>query len=107
MRARGEPDSLANIHRGALELGADLSYTVMHEMVSAKVKKGKTFSNGRLAGLIDWLAIVDRTRNLAWGEDGSKTPGHWEHPSEIIETAAKSFAVDKWAGQENRVEVWI
>lgn len=64
-------------------------------------------SNGRLAGLIDWLAIVDRTRNLAWGENGSKTPGHWEHPSEIIETAAKNFAVDKWAGQENRVEVWI
>lgn len=56
--------------------------------------------DARLAGLIDWRAIVDRTRSLV-------APAHWGGPAEIVEAAAESYAIDKWAGQPERVEVWV
>ena len=61
---------------------------------------GKVISDGRLAGLIDWNAIVDRTRNL-------RDLSHWKTPQDIINGAAWSFRMDKWAGQQYRPEVWI
>ncbi len=57
-------------------------------------------SDARLAGLVDWYAIVDRTRNLV-GES------HWASPASIVRSAARGFQVDKWENQPNRVEVWI
>lgn len=61
---------------------------------------GDVLNDGRMAGLIDWLAIVDRTRNL-------RSHSSWETPADIIESAAASYARDWWAGQDTRVEVWI
>lgn len=61
---------------------------------------GNIVANGRLAGLIDWGGIEDRTRNLAGVT-------HWEDPAQIMEGAASSFRLDKWEDQPNRVEVWI
>lgn len=61
---------------------------------------GNLINNGRLAGLIDWDSIVDRTRNLS-------SVSHWAEPSSIIESASKSYRVDKWADQAYRIEVWI
>ncbi len=61
---------------------------------------GTTVSDGRLAGLIDWEAIVDRTREL-------KDNPHWSDPASIVEAAADSYSTDKWANQLRRVEVWI
>ena len=61
---------------------------------------GDIINDGRLAGLIDWDAIVDRTRNL-------RTGSHWENPAEIIASAASSFRLDKWKNQPYRPEVWI
>jgi hypothetical protein len=61
---------------------------------------GDLINNARLAGLIDWDAIEDRTRNLA-------RLAHWNDPGEIIESAASQYRVDKWRGQPYRVEVWI
>ena len=61
---------------------------------------GNIISEARLAGLVDWDAIEDRTRNLA-------TNPHWRDPASIIAAAADSFRIDKWADQDNRVEVWI
>lgn len=61
---------------------------------------GALVNNGRLAGLIDWHSVKDRTRNL-------RQLAHWESPSQIIESAARQFRVDKWEGQENYVEVWV
>ncbi len=61
---------------------------------------GSVINDGRLAGLIDWLAIVDRTRNLV-------SNSHWETPADIVETCAKQFQIDKWEGQKYRPEVWI
>ncbi|MGM1047632.1 MAG: hypothetical protein ACQEXX_15980 [Bacillota bacterium] len=61
---------------------------------------GSLISDGRMAGLIDWDAIEDRTRNL-------KKNSHWSSPGSIIYSAARSFAYDKWENQDNYVEVWV
>ena len=61
---------------------------------------GKIVSNGRMAGLLDWDAIEDRTRKL-------KKNSHWSSPGSIIRASARGFQIDKWARQPNRVEVWI
>ena len=61
---------------------------------------GKAVGKGRLAGLISWEAIVDRTREL------QEIP-HWSSPKSIVESAAATFQFDRWADQANRVEVWV
>lgn len=61
---------------------------------------GGIINDGRMAGLIDWNAIVDRTRNL-------KKLSTWNEPSNIIEGAAYSYRTDKWSTQVYRIEVWI
>lgn len=61
---------------------------------------GEIISDGRLAGLIDWTAIVDRTRNL-------QTRSRWDDPAHIIESAAGSYHVDRWQNQLYRPEVWV
>jgi hypothetical protein len=59
-----------------------------------------TISNARLAGLIDWLAIVDRTRFL-------RSLPHWQNPAHIVKSVSEQFRIDKWATQPYRLEVWI
>jgi len=61
---------------------------------------GNLISDGRLAGLVDWYAIEDRTRNV-------KSLSHWDNPGQIIRGARYGFRMDKWAGQAYHVEVWI
>lgn len=61
---------------------------------------GDIINDARLAGLIDWEAIVDRTRNL-------QSLAHWKNPSEIIDACARQFRLDKWSDQPYRVECWI
>lgn len=61
---------------------------------------GSIVNDARLAGLVDWEAIEDRTRNLAG-------LSHWSEPSELVAACAEQFRVDKWATQPWRVEVWI
>lgn len=61
---------------------------------------GNLISDGRMAGLIDWDAIEDRTRKL-------RKNSHWDTPGDIIDSAAWSFAYDKWEDQDNYVEVWV
>lgn len=61
---------------------------------------GRTISEARLAGLIDWDAIVDRTRAL----NGFST---WETPEDILEAACQSYREDKWQMQPKYVEVWV
>ncbi len=63
-------------------------------------KLGVTVSDARLNGLIDWYAIVDRTRSL-------RSNPHWNTPADILEAAADSYAIDKWREQKTRCEVWI
>lgn len=59
-----------------------------------------TVSEGRLAGLIDWDAIEDRTREVI-------SRSHWDKGSDIMRSAAQSFHIDLWRGQKNRVLVIV
>jgi hypothetical protein len=61
---------------------------------------GNLISDARLAGLIDWNAIEDRTRNM-------RGNSHWSTPGNIIDSAAYSYHLDHWKGQKNYVEVWV
>ena len=61
---------------------------------------GSLINDGRLAGLIDWHSVTDRTRNL-------RKAGHWENPADVIASARYSYNLDKWKGQPNYVEVWV
>lgn len=61
---------------------------------------GSIVSDGRLAGLIDWRHIEDRTRAV-------RRNSHWDSPKDIIEGCVYSYGIDKWEGQSTRPEVWI
>jgi hypothetical protein len=53
-----------------------------------------------MAGMMDWLMIVDRTRRISGNQ-------HWSSPDQIVDAAARGYAVDKWSDQPRRVEVWV
>jgi hypothetical protein len=57
-------------------------------------------NDARLAGLVDWDFIVDRTRNL-------RRLATWNTPQSVLESARAGFRIDKWASQIYRPEVWI
>jgi hypothetical protein len=61
---------------------------------------GGIINDARLAGLIDWDAIEDRTRYV-------RRLSSWNDPADIIESAAESYREDLWTGQDHRPEVWI
>jgi len=61
---------------------------------------GNIVSDGRLAGLISWDAILDRTR-LLYGTN------HWDDPAQMVREKADSYAIDKWDPQKHRVEAWV
>ena len=61
---------------------------------------GDIINNARLAGLLDWDHIVDRTRNL-------RGTSHWSRPGDVIDSAAWSYRLDKWKNQPRRVEIWV
>jgi len=61
---------------------------------------GSVVNDARLAGLIDWNHITDRTRSL-------KGRSHWDSPADIIEAVSNSYHIDMWARQEWRPEIWI
>lgn len=61
---------------------------------------GSLINDGRLAGLIDWHSVTDRTRNL-------RSESHWDTPADVIASARYSYNLDKWKGQPNYVEVWV
>jgi hypothetical protein len=77
---------------------------VARDLIANQVKEykrlGQIVNDARLAGLVDWSAIEDRTRNLA-------ALAHWDGPADIVNGAAAQFRVDRWATQPRRVEVWI
>lgn len=61
---------------------------------------GGIIDNARQAGMIDWDAIEDRTRNL------EKT-SVWSSPQSILSAVADQYAEDWWLSQGSYVEVWI
>ena len=73
---------------------------LLQNKIKEYTRLGGIISDGRLAGLIDWDSIEDRTRSL-------QRLGHWTEPRQLVQGASESFRVDKWVNQENRLEVWI
>lgn len=61
---------------------------------------GSTIGDGRLAGLIDWDMLEDRTRNL-------QTLTHFDGPTDALKRLSGWYRTDLWAGQKFRPEVWI
>lgn len=58
---------------------------------------GSIINDARLAGLIDWDHIVDRTRF-------ARSLPHWNTPADGIRAIASQFRIDKWEGQDWHVE---
>jgi hypothetical protein len=61
---------------------------------------GDLISDGRIAGLVSWSAIEDRTRNLR----GMRT---YDNPAEAVREAHAAYRRDKWERQQWRPEVWV
>jgi len=61
---------------------------------------GEMLNKARLAGLVDWNAIIDRTRSL-------EHQSSWGSVGDIIKSCANGFTLDLWADQDYIVEVWI
>ena len=61
---------------------------------------GETIGDARLAGLVDWDAIVDRTRRL-------RARPTWETGGDLLAAAAGQYRAPKWDTQSVRVEVWV
>jgi hypothetical protein len=61
---------------------------------------GRTVTDARRGGLIDWDAIEDRTRNV-------RSLPTWGDPSRIVSACADQYREDVWASQPYRPEVWI
>jgi len=61
---------------------------------------GSVVNDGRLAGLIDWDHIQDRTRHL-------EKNAHFSNPGSAIKSVSSWYNIDMWARQRYRPEVWI
>lgn len=62
---------------------------------------GGIVNDARLAGLIDWNHITDRTRSLA-------SLPTWYSPQSILNAVSSQYRTDHWrSGQTAYVEVWV
>jgi len=61
---------------------------------------GNLINDARLAGMIDWNLMEDRTRNL-------ESNSHWKDPADILRICADQFALDKWLDQPFHIEIWV
>ena len=61
---------------------------------------GRLIRNAREAGLIDWDAIVDRTRSV-------QANAHFRDPGDILTEAANQYRLNTRASQDTYVEVWV
>jgi hypothetical protein len=62
---------------------------------------GSIINDARLAGLMDWSYIQDRTRSVRGSFSG------WDNPGQFIESVVSSYNEAIWEGQEFRPEVWV
>lgn len=58
----------------------------------------RVLNDGRMAGMVRWDRIVDRTRNMV-------RLSSWGNPADYI--MAEQFHMNRWATQDNYCEVWI
>jgi hypothetical protein len=77
-----------------------VSRDLIKNTVADYKRLGMMVNNGRLAGVIDWDAIEDRTRSLV-------THPAWDSPKDIVGEVARQYRRDPWKDQHYRPEVWI
>jgi hypothetical protein len=77
-----------------------VSRTLIDNTVADYRRLGNIVRDARDAGLIDWDAIEDRTREL-------RTHLAWDDPAHRIASATYNYQEDLWIGQDYRPEVWI
>lgn len=63
-------------------------------------KLGDIVSDARLAGLVDWDAIVDLERQV-------HRPNEFGNVRDLVEAAVRSYRLPRWEGQTNYVEIWV
>ena len=61
---------------------------------------GKKTNDARLAGLMDWNTIVDRTRTLL-------AFTHWDSPAQRVDAASRGYHIDIRSTQPYYIEVWV
>lgn len=59
---------------------------------------GRILTKARMAGYISWDTIEDRNREAVVNT-------HWESPAKILASASRSFRLNRWLGQPERVIV--
>lgn len=57
-------------------------------------------NTGRLAGLVDWDSLEDRTRNLQGNN-------HYDTPEDYLRSMADNFKLNTREGQETYLEIWV
>lgn len=73
---------------------------IIENTVNSYKRLGSVITDARLAGLIDWSALEDRTRNL-------KGVRHYDGPEDAIDSVTRNYAIDKWENQSFRPELWV
>ena len=63
-------------------------------------KLGRIINDARLAGMIDWNDLTDRTRNIQSLEQ-------FDGPQDALNKLAGWYHIDMWKNQNHRPEVWI
>jgi len=61
---------------------------------------GSVINDARMAGLVDWNSIVDRTRNF-------ERLSSWDSPADILRSAAAGYHIDLRSDQDEYIEVWV
>jgi hypothetical protein len=73
---------------------------ILPNTIQSYKRLGDIINDARMAGRMDWDYIVDRTRNV-------RALTHYANPAARIRSAARTYQIDMWARQPERVEVWI
>lgn len=77
-----------------------VSRNVIANQQKEYAKLSRLLGEGRMAGIVDWGAIVDRLREL-------EKPGSWASTWDILDTAVRAYRRDNMEGQGNAIEVWV
>lgn len=63
-------------------------------------KLSDILTQGRMCGMVDWDAIVDRIRK-------AMCPAHWDSPADAMQSLIDQYRVNRMQGQDNYIEVWV
>ena len=77
-----------------------VSRDIIANTIQSYKRLGAIINDARMAGLVSWAAIEDRTRNL-------EALPSWASPRSIMESVVHQYRIDKWDSQPYRPEVWI